>query len=311
MPPRHTRTYKTSLQRRRISQTASDNNASDLQSTVSSTINTSNSDIVHTAVHDPDPNNINVLQQLNDDSFRSHLTDFTTEIRKVKQLLCSHCKENVFVTTNIRVPICNRCKRLNDRNKFSKANNMDPGPIPPELVGLTLVEQMLISQVLPCMTIVRLPKGGQFGFKGHVLNVSQDLFGFVRTLPRSVQSLDLLVLKKATDTHLPPTYFTVRRAGVLRALTWLKINNQFYRDITICDSNLADLPENGVINLHISQFQTVTDDNDGISVHASTDEHGNPAAAVDTAVAPSNTTNLIDRPLRFRSTCCHCFFHKS
>lgn len=36
---------------------------------------------------------------------------------------------------------------------------MDPGPVTP---GLTLVEQILIAQVLPCITILRLRRGGKF-----------------------------------------------------------------------------------------------------------------------------------------------------
>ena len=57
---------------------------------------------------------------------------------------------------------------------FSAENDMDPGPVPEELTGLTQVEEMLISADLPMMTIVRLPRGGQHSYSGNVINLPQD-----------------------------------------------------------------------------------------------------------------------------------------
>jgi hypothetical protein len=139
---------------------------------------------------------------------------------------------------------------------------MDPGPAVEQLTGLTLVEQLLISQVTTTMSIFRLPRGGQYGFRGHVINFPQKIDHFVSNLPRSVQQLDILVLRKGqNDPMLPPTLFTVNRQRVLNALTWLKEHNQFYRNIQISHENLQALPENGILQLSADNYtQDVPDD---------------------------------------------------
>ena len=45
------------------------------------------------------------------------------------------------------------------------------------LQGLTQVEEMLISAVLPIMTLYQLPQG-QYGYGGHVINLPQDVASF-------------------------------------------------------------------------------------------------------------------------------------
>ena len=47
----------------------------------------------------------------------------------------------------------------------------------------TQVEEMLISGVLPIMSLYRLPHG-QYGYSGHVINLPQDVGSFANTLPR-------------------------------------------------------------------------------------------------------------------------------
>ncbi|CAN0536140.1 unnamed protein product, partial [Scytosiphon promiscuus] len=53
---------------------------------------------------------------------------------------------------------------------FCNANDMDPGGVPPELQGLTQVEQILIAIACAIMRVYRL-KGGQTGFSGPVVDV--------------------------------------------------------------------------------------------------------------------------------------------
>ena len=127
---------------------------------------------------------------------------------------------------------------------------MDPGHSVPQLSGLTPVEQLLIAQVNPNMTLMRLPRGGQFAFRGHVLNVPQDVNGFITYLPRRIDQLDILVLKKqGADPTLPASYFTVNRERVYNALTWLRENNRYYHNIHIVQENLQALPENGLLDI--------------------------------------------------------------
>ena len=49
------------------------------------------------------------------------------------------------------------------------------------LLGLTQVEEMLISAVMPIMCIYRLPHG-QYGYSGHVINLHQDVLSVESTL---------------------------------------------------------------------------------------------------------------------------------
>ena len=102
---------------------------------------------------------------------------------------------------------------------------------------------MLISAVMPLMSIYRLPHG-QYGYKGHVINLPQDISTFATTLPRLAKDLDVLVVRKdgSESTHRD---FRVRRSVVLRALEWLKSNNKYYRDIEIDTDALNQLPVDG------------------------------------------------------------------
>ena len=75
---------------------------------------------------------------------------------------------------------------------------------------------MLISRVLPIMSVYRLPHG-QYGYSGHILNVPQDVTLFLNHLPRQPATLDNVIVRKqgAAETHKD---FRVRRSVVLRAL---------------------------------------------------------------------------------------------
>ena len=102
---------------------------------------------------------------------------------------------------------------------------------------------MLISAVLPIMSLYRLPHG-QYGYSGHVINLPQDIASFATSFPRLPSELDVIVVRKegATQSHRD---FRVRRSIVLRALQWLLANNIYYRNIRIDPDALALLPEYG------------------------------------------------------------------
>ena len=128
--------------------------------------------------------------------------------------------------------------------RFSKANDMHPGAVPEYLQNLTQIEEMLIARVSPIMYIYR-KHGGQRGYKGHVLNLSQNIQSLLDKLPQAVSKLPVLILRRsgANDTY---SDFTVRRQKVLDALVWLKENNPYYKSITIDFDTIAKLPENSV-----------------------------------------------------------------
>ena len=102
---------------------------------------------------------------------------------------------------------------------------------------------MLISAVMPLMSIYRLPHG-QYGYKGHVINLPQDITSFATSLPRNPKDLDVLIVRKngSENTHRD---FRVRRSVVLRALLWLKHLNKYYRNVMINKDELSQLPVDG------------------------------------------------------------------
>ena len=128
---------------------------------------------------------------------------------------------------------------------------------------------MLISRILAIMSIYRLPYG-QHGYRGHILNVQQDITSFVNSLPRSPSTLDVIIVRKegAVETHKD---FRVRRSVVLGALQWLVVNNNYYRDVTINHDVLALLPSDE----HLTNILTTTVLPDEVDV-PSQQENGDP-----------------------------------
>ncbi len=54
---------------------------------------------------------------------------------------------------------------------------------------------MLISAVLPIMSMYRLPHG-QYGYSGHIVNLPQDVSSFATTFPRLPSDLDIVLVRK-------------------------------------------------------------------------------------------------------------------
>ena len=85
---------------------------------------------------------------------------------------------------------------------------------------------------------------GQYGYRGHVINLPQDLTTFATSLPRLPSELDVLLVRKegVGNSHRD---FRVRRSVVLRALQWLKQHNKYYHNIEISQAALSQLPTDG------------------------------------------------------------------
>ena len=111
---------------------------------------------------------------------------------------------------------------------------------------------MLISAVMPIMSLYRLPHG-QYGYSGHVVNLPHDVASFTQLLPRLPANLDVLIVRRegANQTHRD---FRVRRSVVLQ---WLVTHNQYYCSlgITIDPTTLDQLPEDG----NVPDVLSVTD----------------------------------------------------
>ena len=174
------------------------------------------------------------------------LQKFRNKMDKFHHVSCPICKE-CYPSMVLVQGKCRRCNAEKKPNKFSASNNMDPGDVPNELQGLTEIEEMLIAKVFTVMSVYKL-RGGQYGYKGNVINFPQDVKEFTTRLPREPSSLEVLIVRRQCESDLKAFRdFTVRCAKVACALQWLKANNQYYRDINIDNKALQVLPENGSI----------------------------------------------------------------
>ena len=111
---------------------------------------------------------------------------------------------------------------------------------------------MLISPVIPLMSVYRLPYG-QYGYSGHVINFPQDVSSFINSLLRLPTDLNILIVRKegSSDSHRD---FCVRRSKVLRALQWLVMHDRYFSNITINYDNLSSLPEDD----HITNMPSIS-----------------------------------------------------
>ena len=186
---------------------------------------------------------------------------------------------------------------------------MDPGPVPPCLKDLSQVEEMLIARACPIMCVYR-KHGGQRGYRGHVLNMPQDVQGFLDRLPCRVSELPIFVLRRhgTENTHVD---FHVCRDKVLTALQWLQKNNRMYKDIIIDENLLQMLPENGIptelLSLEDNTEEAFCEDVDS-ELESSADSHSflpNPKKepTEDTAIRsiinnePVDWPDLAERPI--------------
>ena len=131
---------------------------------------------------------------------------------------------------------------------------------------------MLISAVLPIMSLYKLPHG-QYAYSGHVISLPQDVSTFANSLPRLPSELDVIIVRKegASNSHRD---FRVRKAVVLHALQWLVTNNKYYRNVRINPEALAMLPDNGDLSgLHSVSLDSTEDDTGSTSAQ---DEDGDP-----------------------------------
>ena len=80
-------------------------------------------------------------------------------MNKVKNNFCPICNER-FPSINLVREMCRRCYTdKNELKKFSSENNMDPGDVPEELSCLTEIEEMLIAQIFPIVSVYYLREG--------------------------------------------------------------------------------------------------------------------------------------------------------
>ncbi|CAG8494159.1 7358_t:CDS:2 [Cetraspora pellucida] len=125
--------------------------------------------------------------QLTDDDY-NFLKKFCDTVTELKYNYCPICKECFLsITLNYKTGNCNKCSR--DKlipKRFSLENDMDSEEVPSELPHLSQVEEMLISQVLPMLTIFNL-RGGQLEYRGHLFDELDKIVLHSKTLKSNIQ----------------------------------------------------------------------------------------------------------------------------
>lgn len=164
-------------------------------------------------------------------------TAFEDDMEGLKFYTCDKCQETHLITSTKKAT----CTHNKNCWQFSKINNMDPGDMPDELKGLTFIEEQLIARVHPMISVFKL-NGLQYGYRGNIVNFSQDVSKFANELPHKINDLNSIITVTYKDSKNSHHDFRVRVMKVKQALLWLKRNNPYYKNITISEENLKQLP---------------------------------------------------------------------
>lgn len=126
---------------------------------------------------------------------------------------------------------------------------MDHGDVPEQLKGLTAIEEILISPVVPIMQVYHRPLG-QYGYSGNIINLPQDFHKIAEVLPLLPKNCGVVVMRKH---GLSETFkdFRVRRHRVEKALLFLINNNPFFKGINMSRECLNLLPEDGQLDIQL------------------------------------------------------------
>ena len=155
------------------------------------------------------------------------------------------CKEAWPPTSNPRNPNSYACAcYVRDKLvplKFSAENFMIPARVPPELNGLTQVEEMLIARALPIMRVYVKP-GGKCAYHDHCINLTQDVSDLASHYRKDIS----VIVVKTKDKDNSTRDVTVRRLKGENALNWLINHNPHYQCVTINANALDNLAVNGV-----------------------------------------------------------------
>ena len=139
------------------------------------------------------------------------IIEFAEKMNNIQLNLCAICQERRPNLPVNQSGVCSRCQ--NDRQGtvklFGKDNLMDPGAVPSELQELTQIEEILIAQYVPFMSVTTRPYG-QLAYSGHTINFPQDIGEICSILPRLSSQIGVIILKKRNAPQNQPSSFRVR-----------------------------------------------------------------------------------------------------
>ena len=134
--------------------------------------------------------------------------------------------------------ICYNCHSYLSKEQMPPqafANNMMLEEIPEVLRKLNVLERQLVAMRIPFMKLLSLPRGGQKGVKGPVVNVPTDLTSVTTSLPRNIHDAQLIKvkLKRKLSYKGHYSYQWINPSNVIDAMMFLKESNKWYSDVRI------------------------------------------------------------------------------
>ena len=130
--------------------------------------------------------------------YRSSVVHMKTEKYKAAPSTANFLKTEDHPMTHDATWICNTCNNALKAGRLptqSWANDLQLDDIPPALQGLRPLEIRLISQRIPFMKLVALPRGGQKAIHGSAVNVPSKLQSITTLLPRLPETTEVFALK--------------------------------------------------------------------------------------------------------------------
>ena len=171
-------------------------------------------------------------------------------------LQCQQCKCRWYAPSICRNDEHYMCKECDDEArknirepwytpKWGIENKTIPGPPPLWAQGLTVIEEMLVSPILPVMTVFTV-RGGAYKFKGNSINFMQHVNDLVLELPRLPSQIQTLIVR-GPESKLSDRLFRVRAQKVREfcyAAKQMKLPG--WNEVNISEENLSLLPEDGI-----------------------------------------------------------------
>lgn len=193
--------------------------------------------------------------------FNRNIADFRRSLDQQVMLYCKHCSEAWFSTkpadavsvgSFFVTDRCSNCKKpgslatASHAERFSTSNGMQPMLRLHCLPALTEIEEALISLHAPVLRVYRL-RGGQLGFGGSCVSLTQDVGAIARSLPRSMEELGWVIFIKSFHVseeggEAVRKEFRVRRAVILAWLNFLTKHNPLYSHVQIQHESIDALP---------------------------------------------------------------------
>lgn len=121
---------------------------------------------------------------------------------------------------------------------FSPQKVSDFPPLPPELEGLTDLENHLIALRIPFMQVRALPRGKQLRLSGAVTNVPTDTQRIQTVLPRQWGDEDTVALKLKRRLRFKQHFKheNIRPSRILKALRYLCMHSPLWQSLGVSDN---------------------------------------------------------------------------